>query len=53
MRLLIIWLTLATAVAGFSGCTSDPNSAAIQAMNNPPNACGPGGSRDIRQCDYR
>jgi hypothetical protein len=32
-----------------SGCTSDPNSAAIRAME-PVNACGPGGTKDITAC---
>jgi hypothetical protein len=31
------------------GCTSDPNSPAIRAME-PVNACGPGGTRDINAC---
>jgi hypothetical protein len=31
------------------GCTSDPNSPAIRAME-PVNACGPGGTKDINAC---
>ena len=57
MRSVILSLMMVTGLAGLSGmagCSSTGNSAAaIQAMDNPPNSCGPGGSQDIEDCDSR
>lgn len=51
MRVLFLSLALVTSCVGFSGCTTNPNSPAIQAMDNPPNACGSGGSTNIEDCN--
>lgn len=53
MRKLLHFVVVAASLGSVAGCTSDPNNPAIQAMNNPPNACGPGGTRDIEACSYR
>ncbi|MDQ0436237.1 Na+-translocating ferredoxin:NAD+ oxidoreductase RNF subunit RnfB [Kaistia dalseonensis] len=53
MRVLMMSIALLAGCAGFAGCTSNPNSAAIQAMDNPPNACGAGGSANIEDCSGR
>lgn len=49
MRALLIVLSLTSATAGLTACTTDPNSPAIKAME-PVNTCGPGGTQDINQC---
>ena len=50
MRALIV-LTFALAGAGLTGChAADPNSRVYQAMNNQPNACGPGFKPNIDAC---
>ncbi len=55
MRILMLSLVMATGLSGLSGlagCSSTGNNAAaIQAMDNPPNSCGPGGSQNIEDCD--
>ncbi len=54
MRAFLIVFALASGLAGLSGCTTDGdpnNAAAIYAMNNPPNACGSGGTNDINACE--
>ncbi|BCP53042.1 hypothetical protein K32_16590 [Kaistia sp. 32K] len=43
-----VLLVLCT-LLGLSGCTTDPNSPAIRAME-PVNACGSGGTQDINAC---
>ena len=48
MRYLTALLVLLSLLAP-SGCTSDPNSPAIRAME-PVNACGTGGTKDITAC---
>ncbi|WP_156911787.1 hypothetical protein [Kaistia adipata] len=48
MRYLAVLLLLGSVLAP-AGCTSDPNSPAIRAME-PVNACGPGGTKDINAC---
>jgi hypothetical protein len=57
MRVVILTFVMLAGLAGLtgvSGCSSTGNSAAaIQAMDNPPNSCGPGGSQDIEDCDTR
>lgn len=52
MRTALLCLALAGSLMGLAGCASnyDPNSPAMQAMNNPPNACGPGGTAAREQC---
>ncbi|MCX5493483.1 hypothetical protein OSH11_02075 [Kaistia dalseonensis] len=53
MRSFIILLAMAGSLTGLSslaGCTTNPNDPAIQAMNNPPNSCGPGGTANINDC---
>jgi hypothetical protein len=51
MRSFFILLTVASGLAGLSGCTSTGDSAAaLYAMNNPPNSCGSGGTNDINAC---
>jgi uncharacterized lipoprotein YajG len=45
-------LFLLVSLFGLGGCTSDPNSPAIKAMQ-PVNACGPGGTPDINACSSR
>lgn len=49
MRTLLTVLAVTTSLAGFAGCTSNPNAPGIQAME-PVNACGPGGSSDAEDC---
>lgn len=52
MRLFILSLAMVAGLAAVSGCSSTGNNAAaIQAMDNPPNSCGPGGSQNIEDCD--
>ena len=55
MRTTMLSLALLTSLFAVAGCqgTSNPNSPAIQAMDNPPNSCGPGGTADIEDCDSR
>lgn len=56
MRTIVLSLTLLAGLSGLYGCSStstNPNSPALQAMDNPPNACGPGGSSNIEDCDSR
>lgn len=56
MRTTLLALAIAAglgSLSGLAGCTSNPNDPAIQAMNNPPNSCGPGGTRDINACGGR
>lgn len=51
MRIFILSLALLAGLAAVSGCSSTGNSAAaVNAMDNPPNSCGPGGSQDIEDC---
>lgn len=51
MRIVVLTLALLAAVPAVSGCSSTGNSAAaINAMNNPPNSCGPGGKPDVVDC---
>jgi hypothetical protein len=51
MRIVVLTLALLAAVPAVSGCSSTGNSAAaINAMNNPPNSCGPGGKADVVDC---
>ncbi|SHG50698.1 hypothetical protein SAMN02745157_4356 [Kaistia soli DSM 19436] len=49
MRVLLVFLVLSSGLVGLTACTGD-NLAAVQAMNNPPNTCGPGGSRNVEDC---
>jgi len=49
MRSLLLVLAVLSASAGLQGCTTDPNSPAIKAME-PVNACGSGGTSDINAC---
>ncbi|MCX5514908.1 hypothetical protein [Kaistia algarum] len=53
MRTVMLSVALAAGLFGFAGCqgSSNPNSPALQAMDNPPNACGPGGSSNSEDCD--
>lgn len=53
MRTVLLSMALAAGLFGFAGCqgTDNQNSPAIQALENPPNACGPGGSQNIEDCD--
>jgi hypothetical protein len=54
MRILLMSVALITSLSGLSGlvgCTTNPNSAAIQAMDNPANSCGSGGSQNIEDCN--
>ncbi|MBN8904719.1 MAG: hypothetical protein J0H57_27195 [Rhodospirillales bacterium] len=47
MRTLLAVLALSAGHAGLSSlsaCTTNPNSPAIKAMDDPVNACGPGGT---------
>ncbi len=57
MRILMLSLVMVTglsALSGLAACSSTGNSAAaIQAMDNPPNSCGPDGSQNIDDCDSR
>lgn len=50
MRTLLAVLAISAGLAGLAGCTSNPNAPAIKAMDDPVNACGPGGSNDINDC---
>jgi hypothetical protein len=50
MRTVLAVLAITTGLFSLTGCTSNPNSPGIQAMN-PVNACGPGGSSDAEDCD--
>ncbi|WP_018184351.1 hypothetical protein [Kaistia granuli] len=49
MRQLPATLFVLASLLSVGGCTSDPNSPAIKAMQ-PVNACGPGGTPDINAC---
>lgn len=49
MRQLSILLVVLSTLVGVGGCTTDPNSPAIKAMQ-PVNACGPGGTSNINDC---
>jgi uncharacterized lipoprotein YajG len=49
MRQLSSILFVLASLFSVGGCTSDPNSPAIKAMQ-PVNACGPGGTSDINAC---
>ncbi len=48
-RLFALALVLAS-LAPLAGCTGGDNLAAVQAMNNPPNTCGPGGRAKVEDC---
>ncbi len=52
MRSLIATLALIAALSPLAGCTTNAgnNLAAVQAMNNPPNTCGPGFRPNIGDC---
>lgn len=49
MRSLLLVFAVLSVSACLQGCTTDPNSPAIKAMQ-PVNACGPGGTPDINAC---
>lgn len=49
MRALLLLSVITLGLGGLTGCTTDPNSPALRAME-PVNACGPGGTQDINQC---
>lgn len=53
MRTALLSVALLASLFGIAGCqgTDNPNSAALQAMDNPPNSCGPGGSQNIEDCE--
>ncbi|MCX5514907.1 hypothetical protein C3941_11185 [Kaistia algarum] len=53
MRILFLSLAVISGMVGLSGCQSgsNPNSPAMQAMDNPPNSCGSGGSQNIEDCN--
>ncbi len=52
MRIFFLSLALISSMAGLSACQSGgSNSGAMQAMDNPPNSCGSGGSADIEDCN--
>lgn len=55
MRKLLTGIFMAVSLAGLAGCqgSTDWNSPALQAMQNPPNACGPGGTANINDCGGR
>jgi len=54
MRAFLLSLAVLAGLSAVSGCTMQgDNARAIEAMNNPPNACGPGGTRDINACSSR
>ncbi len=51
MRIVVLTLALLAAFPAVSGCSSTGNNAAaINAMDNPPNSCGPGGKADVVDC---
>ena len=50
MRLFFISLAVISGLTALSGCQSGSSSAAMNAMDNPPNACGSGGSQNIEDC---
>lgn len=49
MRSILALLIITAGLFSLSGCTSNPNSPGIQAMQ-PVNACGPAGSSDAEDC---
>lgn len=49
MRTLILILAAAAGLMSLAGCVGD-TVGAVRAMNNPPNSCGPGGSRNVEDC---
>lgn len=53
MRIFVLSVAVMAGLSGLYGCssTSGNNAAAIQAMDNPVNSCGPGGSQDINDCN--
>lgn len=54
MRNLVLAALVVVASMGTYGCQgggSNPNSPAMQAMDNPPNSCGSGGSQNIEDCN--
>lgn len=53
MRTVLLAATMTMALFSFYGCQAgdNPNSPALQAMDNPPNSCGPGGSQNIEDCN--
>lgn len=53
MRTVLLAAAMAVNLLGLFGCQANdnPNSPALQAMDNPPNSCGPGGSSDVEDCD--
>jgi len=54
MRMMFTWMMMAMALGAVAGCQqTDWNSPALQAMQNPPNACGPGGTSNINDCSSR
>ena len=51
MRMLLAAITVVAALSPLSACTGAGNNlAAVQAMNNPPNTCGPGGRAKVEDC---
>ena len=55
MRTMLLTALMAVNLLGLIGCQANdnPNSPALQAMDNPPNSCGPGGSNNIEDCNTR
>ncbi|MDQ0514860.1 hypothetical protein [Kaistia geumhonensis] len=59
MRIFFLSLAMLAGLSAVSGCSSTgagnaaSDAAAINAMDNPPNSCGPGGSQNIEDCDSR
>lgn len=49
MRVLLVFLAFSSSLIGLAGCTGD-NVAAVRAMNNPPNTCGPNFTRNVGDC---
>jgi hypothetical protein len=49
MRVVLAALAVTAGLASLSGCTSNPNAPAIEAMQ-PVNACGPGGTSNVNDC---
>ncbi len=51
MRSLITALAVLALTGPLAACTGAGNNlAAVQAMNNPPNTCGPGGRPNVEDC---
>lgn len=49
MRILLLAVAMAGSLASLAGCVGN-DAAAVQAMNNQPNTCGPGGTARIEDC---